>query len=343
MQKRHAIQLARLLLVGLSLGAGANLICEAQAKSVQYAAVTTTVKGRDITIYSKPTDDTGIMRIASGPKMSLWFGEMALGTIVKFNLQGSAIAYAVPLANPSIHALAQGANGKMWFVDSASDKVGWLSTKKSRAKFKIFDTSVSPTLSSDMVQSQDGAQWFATAKAGLGRTTLKGQSQFFSLQNNATQPTALTVGPSNEIWFAEWEGPNVGYVDTAGTVHEFDAGFGSNSNTFGIAYGPDGRIWFCDPQNERISAMNTDGTGLAFYSVGLTGMPDTIVTAPDGNLYFGEFGGVIGSISTAGVITEYPLPISEGSFPVLGITVGPDNNIWFANFNHAQVGMFKIQ
>jgi virginiamycin B lyase len=153
----------------------------------------------------------------------------------------------------------------------------------------------------------------------------------------------VTVGPSNEIWYAEWIGPNVGYIANNGKDHEFNAGFGSNSNTFGIAYGADGRIWFCDPQNQRISAINTDGSGLTHYSAGLTGPADSIVAGPDGNLYFGEFTGAIGTITTAGKITEYPLPQSEGSFPVLGITVGPDNNIWFANNAHAQVGRFIVK
>src|SRR6185437_1620451 len=55
--------------------------------------------------------------------------------------------------------------------------------------------------------------------------------------------------------------------------------------------------------------------------------PTTIVTGPDGNLWFGDqLSGKIGRITTSGAITEYSLP-SKGS-PV-GITVGPDGNLWF--------------
>jgi virginiamycin B lyase len=194
-----------------------------------------------------------------------------------------------------------------------------------------------------MVEGGDGSVWFATDQSGIGRTTTLGKTRYFSIVNNATQPTALTVGPSNEIWYAEWAGSNVGYIDNGGNAHEFDAGFGGFSNTFGIAYGSDGRIWFCDPQNGRISAIDTDGGGLTHYSTGLSGQADSIVAGPDGNLYFGEFTGVIGKITTAGKITEYPLPQSEGSFPVLGITVGPDQNIWFSNNDHAQIGRFVVK
>lgn len=314
---------------------------DAPAKPLQYAAATTTVNGHDITIYSKPTDDTGSMRIVSGPGTSLWFGEMALGTIVQLDLKGKAKTFTVPVTSASVQALAPGSGGQMWFIDNASAQIGWLKAKGRRTKSKI--VGFVNDASAQMVESQDGAQWFATAGHGIGRITKSGQTTFYSLQNNATQPTALAVGPDNQVWFAEWKGPNVGYVDTLGQVHEFAAGFGSNSNTFGIALGSDGRMWFCDPQNQRIGAINTDGTGLTSYSAGLTGLPDTIVAGPDGNLYFGEFNGAIGMITTAGAITEYPLPITESNFPVLGIAVGPDNNIWFTNFDHAQIGMFKIQ
>ena len=297
------------------------------------------VGGYKITIFSKPEDNSGgSIRIVPGMKNTLWFPEGALGTIVSFTLKGVATAFTVP--GGTANSLAEGSNNRMWFTEFNTDKVGSVS---SAGKFKLYDTTDSPTKSNQMVLASDGNVWFATDNDGIGRTTPKGKSTFFSISNNAFQPTAVTMGPNNEIWFAEWAGPNVGYVTTNGTVKEFSAGFGSNSNTFGIAYGSDGRIWFCDPQNTRIGAINTDGSGLTSYSAGLTGQADSIVAGPDGNLYFGEFNGAVGRITTTGKIKELPLPQTEGSFPVLGITVGPDNNIWFSNNAHAQIGRLKIK
>lgn len=64
--------------------------------------------------------------------------------------------------------------------------------------------------------------------------------------------------------------------------------------------------------------------------------PTTIVTGPDGNLWFGDqLSGKIGRITTSGAITEYSLP-SKGS-PV-GITVGPDGNLWFTMDSPSKVG-----
>ena len=115
-----------------------------------------------------------------------------------------------------------------------------------------------------------------------------------------------------------------------------------NSYSFGIATGADGRIWFADNGNNSIGAITTDGTKVSDYTQGFTGDPVSITAGPDGNLYFGETTPVIGRITPGGVVTEYPFPATEGSFPVLSITAGPDGNIWFANNSHSQVGMLKL-
>jgi hypothetical protein len=56
--------------------------------------------------------------------------------------------------------------------------------------------------------------------------------------------------------------------------------------------------------------------------------PYQIVTGPDGNLWFTEYGGNrIGRITPDGQLTEFALPttLSRPNF----ITVGPDGNLWF--------------
>src|SRR4051794_40461337 len=56
--------------------------------------------------------------------------------------------------------------------------------------------------------------------------------------------------------------------------------------------------------------------------------PYSIVTGPDGNLWFTESDrGAIGRITPTGEITEFDLPDS-GAGPY-GITVGSDGNLWF--------------
>ncbi len=57
--------------------------------------------------------------------------------------------------------------------------------------------------------------------------------------------------------------------------------------------------------------------------------PVSIVTGPDGNLWFTTIlKNAIGKITTAGVITEYPLPKESH---LMDITSGPDGDLWFTN------------
>jgi len=59
------------------------------------------------------------------------------------------------------------------------------------------------------------------------------------------------------------------------------------------------------------------------------GLPNEIVTGPDGNLWFTErSGAVVGRITPAGVVTEFP--IADPDPRPEGIAAGPDGNLWVA-------------
>ena len=74
--------------------------------------------------------------------------------------------------------------------------------------------------------------------------------------------------------------------------------------------------------------------------------PQGITAGPDGNVWFAEAGvGKIGRITPTGVITEFPTTTSMNCLNLLepcsapeGITLGPDGNLWFAEFNFNMIG-----
>ena len=65
--------------------------------------------------------------------------------------------------------------------------------------------------------------------------------------------------------------------------------------------------------------------------------PGSIVSGPDGNLWFTEGpAGAVGRITPDGVVTEFPLPTED--YVPAAIVVGPDGNLWFteqALYTHA--------
>jgi len=337
------------LILGV-LGVAADLGTSSSASAaaaVQWKKSTYTVKGSTIVIFSKPitaaSPDSGILRITTSGG-NLWFSENQLRTspIVRMTPTGLATAFPLPTANAGVEAVTRGPDGNVWFTEFKRAKIGKITPSGQITEYK---TPFAPLESVDIKTGADGNLWFVTDHHGIGRATTTGKINFFPINNNDTQPTALTLGPNKTMWFIEWMGNNVGFITTTGKVTEFPAGLGGFSNSFGIAYGKDGRIWFADPQHHRIGAIRTNGTGLTFYRLGATSTPDSIIAGPDGNLYFGEYGsstaGRIGRITTAGQITEFNLPATQGTFPVLGLTV-QGGNIWFANNAHAKVGMLKL-
>src|SRR5579884_38800 len=92
---------------------------------------------------------------------------------------------------------------------------------------------------------------------------------------------------------------------------------------------------------DRIARMTTAGA-VTEFTVSSGSTPRAIVAAPDGNLYFAEFGsGKIAQITTAGVVTEVTIP-TPNSGPV-GLAAGADGNIWFTESNANKIGKISLR
>ncbi len=67
--------------------------------------------------------------------------------------------------------------------------------------------------------------------------------------------------------------------------------------------------------------------------------PESIALGPDGALWFTETAGnKIGRITTAGVITEYPLPFGAQAGSPWAIIIGPDGAMWFTEYTGNKIG-----
>ncbi len=116
-----------------------------------------------------------------------------------------------------------------------------------------------------------------------------------------------------------------------------------------ITSGPDGALWVAinnDSGNNAIGRLTTSGQFTIFASpaLGTTNWNASnhrelwdITKGPDGALWFSSEnasnlndGSWIGRISTAGVVTQYPIPFGLNPGP---LTAGPDGAIWFAGID----------
>jgi streptogramin lyase len=82
----------------------------------------------------------------------------------------------------------------------------------------------------------------------------------------------------------------------------------------------------------------TTGTFTEFVVPTASSVPESIVTGPDGNLWFTEYqaSGAIGRITPAGTVTEFAITTpNSGPF---WITAGPDGNLWFTEGSANKIG-----
>jgi virginiamycin B lyase len=160
----------------------------------------------------------------------------------------------------------------------------------------------------------------------------------FLVPTPASQPAGITVGPDGAIWFTEENGHKIGRITTTGSITEYPIPTPAASPQEIVA-GPDGALWFTEygANPPKIGRITTAGVITNEYEVpGPGSSPDGITSGPDGALWFTEYGSnEIGRITTAGSITEYPLPngIRPGD-----ITTGPDGRLWFTESEGQKVG-----
>ena len=162
-------------------------------------------------------------------------------------------------------------------------------------------------------------------------------------------PTSITTGPDGALWFA---GGCIGRMTTTGLVTNV---YRMTTAENRITMGPDRALWFTTNSTaasgnplvstgatiDRISVPATPSprtlNHLAITTYHLsTGSPGNLTIGPDGALWFPITAPpAIGRITTAGVITEFPVP--SCSSPTT-LTTGPDGALWYTTFDFPTPG-----
>jgi streptogramin lyase len=306
------------------------------------------VDGVKITIFSAPSDNTGIFRIAAGSDGNLWFGESNPNenpnAVVKFTTTGKATAYN-PAAGSRPEGLALGEDGNIWYAEFYTQYIDTITPKGVIKRIAALGNGAID--SCGMALGANGVMYVATDEEGIWAIPPKGAVTQINTGDNSAQPVGLGLGPDNNMWFIDVSGPYIGKITPKYQVTEYASGINGGAN-WGIVAGSDGRVWYTNEATAQVVAINVDGTGETAYTVthkdGSTASPDMIVAGSDGNLYVGEADGYIDKVTTSGTITAYELPGNPGmNFAINGMTVGPDSNIWFANDVGAQVGVFELK
>lgn len=166
----------------------------------------------------------------------------------------------------------------------------------------------------------------------------------------AEHTVAITPGPDGNIYYTREPivggaciHSYIGQLTPSGTITEFPT---PCSSLNGITSGPDGNLWFTLNNYDAIVRMTPQGAMTQFGGMApsspYNNNPYGITAGADGNLWFtDEFSGPalqgrIGKMTTAGILTEYPMPATDGNNFLENIAAGPDGNLWFT----AAIGNF---
>lgn len=167
-----------------------------------------------------------------------------------------------------------------------------------------------------------------------------------------SQPTAITLGPDNFLYFTEFGQANgkaqIGKVSTGGSLTEI-AVTPANAEPYGIVKGPDAKLWFTEMATDTIVQMSTasgntqTGFPLGTPPGGAASWQPTFITVGTGTnaLFFSAPGAnAIGQIMTDGTVSSFLIP-TPASNP-MGITTGPDLNMWFVENAASKIGRLNL-
>jgi len=188
----------------------------------------------------------------------------------------------------------------------------------------------------------DGALWFTEPYSNhIGRITTEGVVTQFQVPTPESFVQGITAGPDGALWFTEYVAQKIGRITTEGTITEFSITT-PEADPIDIATGSDGALWFT--QNclytvvgcnvAYIGRITTDGV-ITEYDAAAAFQPWGITAGQDGALWFADlFGRSIGSITTGGAMTLYPV----NAYNTDGITQGPDGALWFTQLDGNMIG-----
>jgi streptogramin lyase len=158
--------------------------------------------------------------------------------------------------------------------------------------------------------------------------------------STSSEPQGITVGPDGNLWFTEFNQNQIGVMSPGGTlINQYSVSGGANPNS--ITVGPNGNLWFTESSGDAIGTMTTSGSGLVEYSTEYntqTYQPSDITVLGNDLWFTATLGSTsaIGEMNTSGQVIEM-YPVTSNSDPE-GITVGPDGNLWFTEFNGNAIG-----
>jgi len=273
-------------------------------------------------VGTKPYD------LTVGPDGNLWYTGYGSNKIGKVTPTGVVTEYVIPTVNSQPTGIATGADGNIWFLESAAtaNKVGRVTTSGTFAEFVLPVASSEPRAIT-AGPTGDSSLYFTMFNTDrIGRITTAGDITIPLTLTAGSRPNDIAVIGSS-IWFTLFGSSALGQLSGSALTQ---VPLAAGSFPTGIAAGPGSSVWFLASAANAVGTLLPDGRTTRTYPLlTASATPERITLGPDGNLWVTEFGaGRIARVEAQAVPASTVAPVLSPTAAALGTTLTVSNGTW---------------
>jgi virginiamycin B lyase len=320
--------------------------------------------------FPVPTPASGPMVNLDGSDGGVWFLEVGAGKIGRLDPDSGAIEEfkipaddgkhsatrsGAPLASTAPlttlpAALANAADGNIWFTNGADSRLGNINPKTKRFSFYDVPSPAANLVFNDIYPGPDRALWFTEPVANkVGRFDLTSETiTEFPVPTPGAHPVGIFAASDGGIWFTEFVGNKIARIDVmTKQITEFPVPT-TRAGPFVVRAESHGSLWFTELLANKIGRIDLATKDIREIPIP-TPLANAVATCASktGEVYFNEANGNnIGRVDpVTNEITEIPVPSHvpkpPGSRPT-EIRCGPGNAVWFPQSVSNNIGRLSL-
>ena len=146
--------------------------------------------------------DAAPFGVAVAPDGAVWATLQNVNKLLRIASTGEKVAFDVPTRASGLGDVAVGANGAVWFLELAANKIG----RFAEGRFEEFRVPTPRAGLTALAVAPDGDAWFTEVRGGrLGRVHA-GAITEFALPRADARPFGIAVDARNNVWYTDLSG-----------------------------------------------------------------------------------------------------------------------------------------
>ncbi|HTV73736.1 MAG TPA: hypothetical protein VME66_08545 [Candidatus Acidoferrales bacterium] len=339
---KYTLVLAGAVAAALMLGGCGHTTPVTSGTATPLPTITPYVSGE----YAIPTAASKPAGITT-TSTSLYFTEEAANKVAVLTQSATFVEYPLPEAGSEPLSLVLAQDGEIWLTEFGGDRIAQFNTATGQFTECTLPQEGGKTPTPwGIAAGGDGNLW-VTDPATNGIWQVQpgcGSFAFFPLATAAADPTSITVGPDNALWFVETSANKIGRIPTTAAAGTSPAEYPVTTANAGLGViiaGPDNALWYTETKADKLGRMLT--TGQPTPEVALTGVgsPYGLVAGVDGNFYIGDQtkSTIVQYNPTTGAIASFATKTANAG--PYWLTLGPDNEVYFTEQTANNIGQFR--